>query len=326
MSSFIPAYVAMIALTALTIGWAAVLARKSGGRTHQVFLFFVVVNDLAGLSDILFRFFPARLGAAIGGPTPAISGFLVFPVMAAFSYLVIAWLLALGDVPFPGTLKKIFVGYWGLLFFGFLAAEFRQIGYRDPRLSYFLEPFFNAAIVGSGMGAALFVLRRIRTVADPRERRYIRAVCGYVLVAFCGFIVLFFIPLPVEKDWKILVRSLIGIAYLLPLLARMTGHSREMGKALAAHLARDTESLGRWLEAQNLSSRERQIARHVLEGKGNAEIGKELFIGLRTVESHLYSIYKKLGVRNRLQLARLAAAGSERRDDPMPQGSGSDSH
>jgi len=49
MSSFISAYVVVIALTALTIGWAAALARKSGARTHQVFLFFVVVNDLAGL-------------------------------------------------------------------------------------------------------------------------------------------------------------------------------------------------------------------------------------------------------------------------------------
>jgi len=32
----------------------------------------------------------------------------------------------------------------------------------------------------------------------------------------------------------------------------------------------------------------------------------------RTVESHLYSIYRKLGVKNRLQLARLAAAETER--------------
>jgi DNA-binding CsgD family transcriptional regulator len=326
MSSFIPAYVVVIALTALTIGWAAGLARKSGARTHQVFLFFVVVNDLAGLSDILFRFFPARLGPAYGGLGPVISGFLVFPLMAAFSYLAVDWLLSLGDVPFPKVWKRIYTGYWGLLFFGFLAAEFRQIGYRDPRLSHFLEPFFNAAIVGSSMGAALFVLIRGRAVVEPLERRFIRAVCGYVFVAFILFGVLFFIPLPVEQDGMILFRSILGIVYLLPLLARMTGHSQETGKALAAHLARDTESLGRWLEAQNLSSRERQIARHVLEGKGNAEIGKELFIGLRTVESHLYSIYKKLGVRNRLQLARLAAAGSERRDDPLPRGSGSDSH
>jgi DNA-binding CsgD family transcriptional regulator len=34
--------------------------------------------------------------------------------------------------------------------------------------------------------------------------------------------------------------------------------------------------------------------------------------GRRTVESHLYSIYRKLVVKNRLQLARLAAAETER--------------
>lgn len=63
-----------------------------------------------------------------------------------------------------------------------------------------------------------------------------------------------------------------------------------------------------WLEQTNLSPRERQIARCVLEGKSNAVIEKELFIGRRTVESHLYSIYRKTGVKNRLQLARLAAS------------------
>ena len=43
-------------------------------------------------------------------------------------------------------------------------------------------------------------------------------------------------------------------------------------------------------------------------------IGGEMFIGRRTVESHLYNVYRKLGVKNRLQMARRAAAEMERRD------------
>ncbi len=50
----------------------------------------------------------------------------------------------------------------------------------------------------------------------------------------------------------------------------------------------------------------------VLEEKSNAVIEKDLFIGRRTVESHLYSICQKMGVKSRLQLARLAAAEAER--------------
>jgi len=40
----------------------------------------------------------------------------------------------------------------------------------------------------------------------------------------------------------------------------------------------------------------------VLEGKSNKEIENELYISQKTVKAHLYSIYKKLNDKNRLQL------------------------
>jgi DNA-binding CsgD family transcriptional regulator len=55
-----------------------------------------------------------------------------------------------------------------------------------------------------------------------------------------------------------------------------------------------------------LSDREQQIAKLVAEGKQNKEIGAELKISARTVETHLTSIYGKLGMSSRLELARLA--------------------
>jgi DNA-binding CsgD family transcriptional regulator/tetratricopeptide (TPR) repeat protein len=54
-----------------------------------------------------------------------------------------------------------------------------------------------------------------------------------------------------------------------------------------------------------LSDRERQIAELVAEGRQNKEIGAALNISARTVETHLTSIYGKLGVSSRLELARL---------------------
>ena len=316
MVSFIPVYLVAIALTAVTVGWAASLAKTSGQRLHQIFFYFVIVNDLVSLTEVLFRFFPARIASPAGGQGPEISGFLVFPLMAAFSFLMIDYLLALGGHPFPNALKRAFVVYWGLLFLGFLVAEFRHIVGRDMRLTNLLMPFFNVAVIASGLGSALFVLKRAGAIRDPRERRFVLRMSGYFLAAFLVFGWLFFGPLPVGPDWHIGIRSLLGMAYLLGPLAWQRSRLKETKDALLTKLARAGDILDRWLESGRLSPRERQIARCVLEGKSNKAIEKELFIGRRTVESHLYSIYRKLEVKNRLQLARLAAAEAERQARP----------
>ena len=51
-----------------------------------------------------------------------------------------------------------------------------------------------------------------------------------------------------------------------------------------------------------LTKREQQIVILVLEGKSNKEIENELYISNKTVKAHLYNIYRKLKVKNRLQL------------------------
>ncbi|MDD2664874.1 MAG: response regulator transcription factor [Dechloromonas sp.] len=52
-----------------------------------------------------------------------------------------------------------------------------------------------------------------------------------------------------------------------------------------------------------LSSREREIALCVARGESNKEIARELNLAERTIKLHLTSIFEKLQVRDRLQLA-----------------------
>ncbi|MGD9202613.1 MAG: helix-turn-helix transcriptional regulator, partial [Chitinispirillia bacterium] len=54
-----------------------------------------------------------------------------------------------------------------------------------------------------------------------------------------------------------------------------------------------------------LTLREAEIINFVLSGLKNKEIGDSLNISLKTVESHIYNIYQKTGVRNRMQLMNL---------------------
>jgi DNA-binding CsgD family transcriptional regulator len=61
---------------------------------------------------------------------------------------------------------------------------------------------------------------------------------------------------------------------------------------------RSAPSLG-WLA---LSPQELQIAELAAEGSSNKEIARQLFLSHRTVGSHLYRIFPKLGITTRSQL------------------------
>jgi DNA-binding CsgD family transcriptional regulator len=54
-----------------------------------------------------------------------------------------------------------------------------------------------------------------------------------------------------------------------------------------------------------MTAQEMQIARLAAEGLSNREIGQRLYLSPRTVGSHLYRIFPKLGIRSRAQLAAL---------------------
>jgi DNA-binding CsgD family transcriptional regulator/tetratricopeptide (TPR) repeat protein len=74
--------------------------------------------------------------------------------------------------------------------------------------------------------------------------------------------------------------------------------SGEKGRQRAAH------------ERDALTSQEMQIAQMAAEGLTNREIGQQLFLSHRTVGSHLYRIFPKLGITSRSELTRRFGTGA----------------
>ena len=52
-----------------------------------------------------------------------------------------------------------------------------------------------------------------------------------------------------------------------------------------------------------LTEQERAVLAHLAIGQRNARIADELSISIRTVETHLYHIFQKLGVSSRMEAA-----------------------
>jgi DNA-binding NarL/FixJ family response regulator len=60
-------------------------------------------------------------------------------------------------------------------------------------------------------------------------------------------------------------------------------------------------------ELEQLTSREREVLRLIARGYTYREVGRELFISVKTVESHVSSVLRKLQLSTRHQLTRWAA-------------------
>jgi DNA-binding CsgD family transcriptional regulator len=59
--------------------------------------------------------------------------------------------------------------------------------------------------------------------------------------------------------------------------------------------------------AARLTDAEMRVALVVGNGATNREAAEELFLSVKTVDSHLQSIYRRLAIRSRSQLAALVA-------------------
>ncbi|TML52128.1 MAG: hypothetical protein E6G21_05885 [Actinobacteria bacterium] len=69
--------------------------------------------------------------------------------------------------------------------------------------------------------------------------------------------------------------------------------------------------IGGRTRAKGLTAAERRVAALVAEGRTNREVAAALFLGERTVETHLSHVYGKLGVRSRAELARTFRADEQ---------------
>jgi DNA-binding NarL/FixJ family response regulator len=58
----------------------------------------------------------------------------------------------------------------------------------------------------------------------------------------------------------------------------------------------------------NLTPQELQVAQFVAQGYSNKEVAAQMFLSPRTIDPHLRSVFAKLEISSRTQLARLVLA------------------
>jgi ligand-binding sensor domain-containing protein/DNA-binding CsgD family transcriptional regulator len=103
---------------------------------------------------------------------------------------------------------------------------------------------------------------------------------------------------PFWKTWWFRILAVIFIILLI-----LIWHRTRMKNM--AHRLKTEAAVSQFLAIHDISRREREILKLMLQGKSNKEIEDLLFISLHTVKNHVYHIFQKLKINSRGQLINL---------------------
>lgn len=249
--------------------------------------------------------------AAVDAPP---GGLIIFVSSALFLVLVklclfVAFLFALLGERMPRILVRAFVGFGAatLAISAYLIARDLQAGALE-RLRPFLL-LLGVLILAMDYLAIGFFLSKTSRIASPLGRAQARRFGWAYLLGY----VVYSTPFYTVYWWgaSALLEAVPYLYYLMhfpPMIPlRRLSESQE---ALAGPLPSPARDLGPVIRRHGISEREAAVLELVLAGQKNEDVARHLCISPHTVRNHLYSIYGKMGVANRIQL--LAACSEER--------------
>jgi DNA-binding CsgD family transcriptional regulator len=169
-------------------------------------------------------------------------------------------------------------------------------------LLFYLAVFVNSSYTVVSSAFMIMLTRtwstRGRKAALRAGALFISVVATYVVIAVLGQ--LGWMPTSLftaQMLAKAILFNAFVLMYLKAFLAAVAESEFQPATGLSGAEA--------FIRQYAISKREQEIIQLICEGESNDEIGQRLFISLPTVKGHVYNIFQKTGVKNRIQLANL---------------------
>jgi DNA-binding CsgD family transcriptional regulator len=265
---------------------------------------FLILSNVTVGGALVMTYVATNIGGleVLAARRSAAALFLVssFWVVAAFVYKLVDLTLDLLGRDVSVRVRYPLVSVLAAAPIGFLAGLALADGDVSDERVFAYSEILNVSLVAAGVMAMVGSLAAAGALVPAGYRIAVRRMCSLHLVAFVLILVATLLNYP--STWYLLILSFVTInltplVLLGPLLAqRRTSPLVDPGRggALEAFASR-----------HGISERELEIVRLLLNGCTNSDIGNALCISSHTVKNHVYNVYRKVGVRNRVQLANL---------------------
>lgn len=234
-------------------------------------------------------------------------GFLGLPflILAWFMFLRLCW-----EIAGEALSRRILLVYFLLLvivFLGYgtviLLASLSPFNDRQYALLSMAQAYSYAGIEAVVLAWGLSRLfRRSKGGEDSIERKAVRLFGLIWLSAYAAYLALFLYSRRLGYSTVVSIIAFFT-ANLLPVLY-WKSHLKKH-PVVPPLRSVSPQDLSRFLADFKISKREEEVIRELCAGKSNKEIAQALFISLQTVKDHVYRVYQKTDVRNRVQLINL---------------------
>lgn len=217
------------------------------------------------------------------------------------------------DDSLSSRFKRIYV-YMSVFFAVLLTLAFINVD--NPwrfMLTRLLSVFIETLIIASAFGAILKLLLESHKKERIQKERGILLFSGLYLLLFSVILVSLTLGLFVDRqhaDQYTLVNAVTMILYNFIPLIWLRRYGGFLGAVCEGE--KGLELYDSTFEKYGITRREREVVRLLCAGKSNREVAAALFISAQTVKDHNKNIFRKTGVRNRVQLVNLL----RKRDDP----------
>jgi DNA-binding CsgD family transcriptional regulator len=221
------------------------------------------------------------------------------PMLAVMQYLFIRFIQAILHEKASTLFIRTFCSLWGLYSAVYLVGVW---GIKSDAWEEFFVCHFPSACGWVYKGGIyigiLYLIVQARKMPGSQVRRDLRLL-GFLLLILFGFyhVNVFFIG-------NLQLITLLYFGLQVPVVLVMKRFLKKQYGVPVADIC-EFDRFNYLVSRFDISKREEEIFRKLLEGKSNKDIEKELFISSHTVKNHVYHIYKKMGINSRFHLIQM---------------------
>jgi DNA-binding CsgD family transcriptional regulator len=299
----------LIYLLVFGVGLSSILVCGRMVKKYQVkylssYLYFLITINIAALYGDVPENFAAFFGNSpqimkMGGVLTALLG---TPMLLTAGYMFANLISRLLDRKLSKTFKILYFIFFGCIFIMqvLLTTHYFETGH-DRLLKIFIGYSLKVYII-IFLGIIGYMFLKVKELPDGKKRKILRFFGGFYTILFSFMFCYSISHCLLSGIPQNLFLLLFFTWHFLPLLYLQRFLKQQQAELLSSGLAEDGKGLETFLSTYNISFREREIIDLLLKGKSNKEIEDKLFISINTVRNHIYNIYRKLGVRNRVEL------------------------
>ena len=176
-------------------------------------------------------------------------------------------------------------------------------GARELLPQHFILSLSDGVLAVAELYAVFLLTGRLESIRHPRLRSLVRSAVAVTFVMALAMIAQLVAQATFLARTPLSDLPMVQVTFCLILVAVLLVYAVQY--LFQPEFARAYQLPDEIVKEYGISPREREIITMLVQGYSNSVIGEKLFISSITVKNHIYHIYQKTGVTNKIQLMNL---------------------